>query len=244
MDAPETNASMADGAQVPPQMLWRGYGPTPERYIELATRHTDAMLRVLDDAKLSESGPLRVLDFGCAAGPMLRIIRQRRPRWALSGCDIDPLAIDWCRRHLHPSIRFFTNTTAPHLPLPDASLDLIYAGSVFTHIEHLADAWLLELARTLVPGGCLYATIHDRAFIRHTIANAPDWRLTRNIRDHFSDSELASDWAWLSMGTGPNANIFYDRDYFHRLASPAFEPVAIVERAYGDQTAIVLRRLP
>lgn len=237
-------APAPDGLPLPPQSLWRGYGQTGERYIELASAHADSMLRVLDAAGVPADPSPRVLDFGCAAAPMLRMVRHRRPMWEMWGCDIDPLAIDWCRRHLPESVRVFTGTTAPHLPLSDGSFDLVYAGSVFTHIEHLADAWLLELARVLRPGGHLYATIHDRAFIAHTIADAPHWRLTLNILKHFSRAQLDADWAWMSMGTGTNANIFYDRAHFLRMATAGFTCVSVTERAYGSQTALLLRRNP
>lgn len=231
-----------DGLPTPPRSLWRGYGDTPDRYHHLAAEHVESMLLGLAAALKTPAHGSSVLDFGCAAGPMLRVIRTRRPDLVLWGCDIDPLAIDWCRRHLPGSLRLFTNTTAPHLPLPDGSFDLVYAGSVLTHILHVADAWLLELARILRPGGVLYATIHDRAFIANTIMHAPDWHFTRTIREHFGDDVLASDWDHLTLGAGPAANIFYDRDAFMRMASQAFDLALVRERAYGNQTALVLTR--
>lgn len=231
-----------DGFYIPPAELWRGYGTSPARYFDLATRHVDSMLGILHANAAAPETHRRVLEFGCAACPMLRLLALRRPAWELWGCDIDPVAIDWSRRHLSPALRLFTNTTAPHLPLPDATLDLIYAGSVFSHIDHVADAWLLELARVIRPGGHLYITIHDKAFIRHTIAHAPAWRLTEHITRHFGQDAAAGDWVWRSMGAGPNANVFYDRDFFLQMTSPAFDLVGAVERAYGDQTALLLTR--
>ena len=51
-------------------------------------------------------------------------------------------------------------TLLPHLPLEDRSVDAIYAGSVFTHIAELEEAWLLELRRVLVPGGFALISFH------------------------------------------------------------------------------------
>ena len=48
----------------------------------------------------------------------------------------------------------------------DSYFDLIFTGSAFTHIDDLAEAWLLELRRLLSEKGRVYITIHDR----HTIA--------------------------------------------------------------------------
>ncbi len=231
-----------DGFPIPPIEHWRGYGGSPEQYVALATRHTDSMLGVLAGYAAAAEMPKRVLDFGCAACPMLRVLAMRRPQWEAWGCDIDPVAIDWSRRNLSRSLRLFTSTTAPHLPLAGAMFDVVYAGSVFTHIEHMADAWLLELARVLRPGGHLYVTIHDRAFIRHTIANAPQWEMTQLIVRHFGENAAEGAWVWRAIGTGSRANLFYDRDYFVRMASPALEARGAHERAYGDQTALVFAR--
>ncbi|MEA5557590.1 class I SAM-dependent methyltransferase [Nodularia spumigena] len=231
-----------DGLPLPPRSLWRGYADSPARYLELAENHVRSMLSTLHGAAIAPAPGSRVLDFGCAAGPMLRVLHTNRPDLELWGCDIDPLAIDWCRRHLPTTLRLFTNTTAPHLPIPDATFDLIYAGSVFTHILYIADAWLLELARILKPGGILYTTIHDRAFIQHTIAHAPDWPFTTLIQRHFTQQTLASEWTPLTLGAGPNANAFYEHSYFIKIASPALMYIAHAERAYGDQTAIILTR--
>jgi ubiquinone/menaquinone biosynthesis C-methylase UbiE len=47
------------------------------------------------------------------------------------------------------------NTILPHLPFEDRSFDVVYAGSVFTHIDDLAQTWFLELRRVLHAGGML-----------------------------------------------------------------------------------------
>lgn len=52
-----------------------------------------------------------------------------------------------------PSFRFVTTTTLPHLPFADGYFHMIHAGSVFTHIADLAEAWLLEIRRVLARAG-------------------------------------------------------------------------------------------
>ena len=42
-------------------------------------------------------------------------------------------------------------TAFPHLPFEDNTFTLIYAGSVFTHILQLMDAWVMEFPRILKP---------------------------------------------------------------------------------------------
>ena len=47
--------------------------------------------------------------------------------------------------------------------MEDASVDFIYARSVFTHLPAaLTLDWMKELGRVLRKGGCLYFTMHGR----------------------------------------------------------------------------------
>ncbi len=101
----------------------------------------------------------RVLDFGCGVGRTLRYFTEEASRAAeFSGCDIDEESIVWVQDHLCPPFRAFRNEEVPPLPFADASLDLVYCMSVFTHLADTWSAWLLELHRILQPGGLLLAT--------------------------------------------------------------------------------------
>lgn len=78
------------------------------------------------------------------------------------GCDIDARSIQWLTDHLSPPLQVFQNGEAPPLPRPDASFDLIWAASVFTHITDHWSSWLLELHRVLREGGLLIASFLGR----------------------------------------------------------------------------------
>lgn len=55
----------------------------------------------------------------------------------------------------------------PPLPFRDGFFDVAFASSVFSHLpEHLALSWILELGRTLRPGGLLIATTHSLSLVR------------------------------------------------------------------------------
>jgi SAM-dependent methyltransferase len=97
----------------------------------------------------------RVLDFGCGPG---RVIRQFAPFGSETdfvGCDVHEASIRWAQANLSPPFSFFVNDHQPPLSCPDASFDLVYAMSVFTHLTDTWSAWLLELRRILRPGGYL-----------------------------------------------------------------------------------------
>ena len=111
--------------------------------------------------RIEELGAL--LDFGCGCG---RVIRHWAglDRTTVHGADANEHAIAWCRANL-PFARFAANGLAPPLNHADASFDLVYALSVFTHLpEDLQHEWVRELARLLRPGGFLLLTTHGEAY--------------------------------------------------------------------------------
>ena len=124
-----------------------------------------------------------VLDFGCGCG---RVTRW----WAdfhgdVAGSDVSGPAVEWCRAHL-PFARFEQNALAPPLVFEDASFDLVYALSVFTHLTaDLQLAWRDELRRVLRPGGLLLVTTHGRSYVP---------RLGEDERRSFELGELVVRW--------------------------------------------------
>jgi SAM-dependent methyltransferase len=78
----------------------------------------------------------------------------------LTGTDVNADSIAWCSRHI-PGIRVLPNDFLPPLPFADASFDVTYNFSVFTHLSETAQkAWAAELLRVLRPGGLLIASTH------------------------------------------------------------------------------------
>jgi SAM-dependent methyltransferase len=101
-----------------------------------------------------------ILDFGCGCGRMLLWMEELGRTQALYGTDIDAEAIAWCREHI-PYAKLSVNDGEPPLPFADATFDLIFNHSVFTHIdERRQDAWLAELHRVTRPGGFLVLSTH------------------------------------------------------------------------------------
>lgn len=100
-------------------------------------------------------GATRFLDFGCGTGRLLRMLAQFAPERTYSGCDVNPIAINWLQeRHIRNAGEIATIATEPPLPFSDSSFDVVLAWSIFSHYsEPLHRRWLDELARVAVPGG-------------------------------------------------------------------------------------------
>jgi len=110
----------------------------------------------------------RVLDVGCGTGLMLQTVADWRP----VGLDFSALALQFCGQR---GIRDLVRADVVHLPLADASLDLILALDMMEHVER-DDLLIREFNRVLRPGGCLMATVpahpslwsdHDEALHHH-----------------------------------------------------------------------------
>lgn len=114
----------------------------------------------------------RVLDVGCGSGRVaVPLGDYLSPDGEYRGFDIQPESIEWCRRTISkrfPNLRFevadvynaFYNPEGrwhPHeyrFPYEDASFDLVFLTSVFTHMRSPeVRQYLSEIARVLRPGG-------------------------------------------------------------------------------------------
>jgi SAM-dependent methyltransferase len=131
-------------------------GHTHDDYLAVGRRLHDAILAALPEGYTLEGK--RALDFGCGAGRTLRHFLDVADRAAIWGCDIDRQSIAWLEANLCPPLRCFRNETSPPLDVEDGYFDLVWAMSVFTHIDAGWAEWLLELHRVLAPNGLLIAS--------------------------------------------------------------------------------------
>lgn len=229
---------------VPPQHLWEGYGETSDVFLSSGEEHVGKMRNVLEHDKFRFESGQRVMELGCAAARMTRWLVNESKHSEIWGVDICAEHIMWCQQNLSPPFNFSTNTTEPHLPFADEYFDFIYAGSVFTHISELADAWLLELRRLLKKGGRLYITVHDNNTLYILKNFMPDFWLTKQLNDFDAQTNvMSSNFALFSINRSPKgAQVFYDIDYFQNKVSRWYTLKSITKESYGYQTAVLLQK--
>jgi SAM-dependent methyltransferase len=188
------------------------------------------------------SGYPRILDWGCGCGRLARYT-ARLPSVALTGCDIDADNVAWCAEYL--AGRFVSTTLSPPLPFPDASFDLVYGVSVFTHLrEPLQDAWLAELERVTAPGGVLLMTVHGRTALDYAGLSPADYRaLEQRIADQgLYVSSTNSQIDGHADHEGEYVNVFHDLGYLRQRWGQRFDIVAILPGYIYTHDLVVMRR--
>jgi SAM-dependent methyltransferase len=135
-----------------------------EEFIALGAAGFQALVDILAKYELEPAKMDGILDFGCGCGRVLRHWQGRATK-RLAGCDYNPALLDWCKENLAWA-DFSVNSLKPPLEFADASFDLVYAFSVFTHWpERLQFAWMRELGRVLRPGGHLVMSTHGASHL-------------------------------------------------------------------------------
>jgi SAM-dependent methyltransferase len=150
----------------------------------------------------------RVLDLGCGAGRFVAALRDAGAD--VVGVDIAEAALARARV-VAPGAELRLLDEDGSIPLPHASVDLVWCSEV---LEHVADVGhtLLEARRVLRPGGRLLVTVPY-----HGRAQAAAIALTR-FEAHFDP-------------LGQHLRFFTRRSLAATLAAGGFEPVWV--RAWG-----------
>lgn len=224
---------------------------------EAALREAFAYVAHVKRAGVRVARGTRLLDFGCGWGRFLRVWWKDVGAAGLFGCDIHAPAIALCRQLGVPG-NLDRLYQWGRLPYADASMDVVSAYSVFTHLSERAHRhWLAEIARVLRPGGVFALTLEPPRFLDYVagLGEADDGAWQSSLRRFAGDvpamKALVSRGgiAFLPTGTGedftPDAygDAVVPRDYVERewagwfklrdwLDDPArfFQAVVVAER--------------
>ena len=117
----------------PDDAMWR---PQPNEKTYLAAGKTVAdTIRVIQH--LANQEPKSILDYGCGHGRILRWLQAYWPDAKLSGADIRRGQIDFCAKTFGAT-PILLDKPFSQIQLP-STYDLIWLGSIFTHID--AASW-------------------------------------------------------------------------------------------------------
>jgi SAM-dependent methyltransferase len=181
----------------------------------------------------------RVLDWGCGCGRVSRYFLPL-PGAAVTGVDVDPENVAWCRANL-PGGAWDVVPLRPPTTLPAAGFDLAFGVSVFTHLKEPEQyAWLDELRRVLRPGGLALMTFHGDASLVWSRLSAE--RFTELRRDGFC--EQANPLYDADLGEADYyRDVFHTTEYVRREWGKYFEVLAIKPTWVAHQDLAVMRRV-
>lgn len=103
----------------------------------------------------------RILDFACGHGRVLRALRAAFPEAELTACDLNRDGVEFCAERFG-AIPVYSDPDPGRVSL-DGEFDLIWVGSLLTHLDASGCRAFLELFRAhLAPGGLLVFSSHGR----------------------------------------------------------------------------------
>jgi SAM-dependent methyltransferase len=158
----------------------------PGRYFVVGADAMETIARFTTLVGLQE--PRAILDLPCGHGRVLRFLRARFPEASIAACDLDADGVDFCASTFDARPIYSTADVAK-VPL-DAEFDLIWCGSLMTHVH--AEQWrsLLRLfADHLREPGLLIFTTHGRFHARRlrsgqTKLGLSDWAARTVLSDY------------------------------------------------------------
>jgi len=181
-----------------------------------------------------------VLDFGCGCGRVLQNFQDAPRSCQFYGTDIDSELVNWCKKYL-PHIQRSTNGYQPPLPFENNTFDLIYAISVFTHLdEDFQHIWLRELQRIAKVGGIIILTVHGENVISK-LAPSDQNRIHSN---GFMFATGATGILKLDKLPDFYQTAYHTKEYIYREWSAYFEVLHYLERGINNHQDAVLLRKP
>ena len=133
------------------------------QYFAVALQQYQTM-RQISRRVFGEREDLRVLDFACGYGRLLRFLVHSLAPEQIWASDIQTHAVDYVREQF--GVRALASTAVPEEFELDQRFDMIWVASLFSHLpERLFQRWLKRLSELLTPGGILCFSTHGEGLL-------------------------------------------------------------------------------
>ena len=210
----------------------------PEEYWVAGRSALRAIKAGLDSAQKSVTDVRRVLDLPCGYGRVLRYLKAAFPHAEITACDVLQEAVDFCSS-MFGAVPVYSHEDPSKIPVERNVYDLIWVGSLFTHLNSDRwDAFLERLASSLRDGGVLVFTTHGHYAYRRMKGledlydyGLPYWRITKVLyryeRSGFGYGEYlgtngygvslsAPQWVVATLAKSPGLRcVFFSEDTWH-----------------------------
>lgn len=163
---PEISKTLPAMAAPDVQQSWTGSSGLP------LLRQSVNFIRTVQQRSLEFTGASlsgkSILDYGCGYGRLLRLMLYYCDAEKLTGCDPWEKSINLCKKAGIACRLDVTDYLPERLPYNEASFDLIFSFSVFTHTSRRAAETALKALRPIIrPNGLLVLTIRPVEYWDH-----------------------------------------------------------------------------
>ncbi|EMR13222.1 Biotin synthesis protein bioC [Methylophaga lonarensis MPL] len=221
---------MTDSQRPQKSDVAKSFAAAAHDYDDVAVLQRQTADELLDRLSLVNIQPQTVLDLGCGTGRNLSFLAQRYPDAQLLAMDIAPAMLVRARNNWQQHLGFkrwlpgasrplFIGADAERLPLPDQSVDLVFANLALQWCD--VASVFAELRRVLKPEGLLSFT-----------TLGPD-----------TLKELRT--AWAAVDKYPHINVFLDmHDVGSAMSTAGFEDIVldVEHQQLGYATAMQMMR--
>jgi SAM-dependent methyltransferase len=172
-----------------------------------------AIETALAAASRSRNHIRKILDLPCGHGRVMRHLRAAFPHAQITACDLNHGAVDFCAQTFEAQ-PVYSNVDVGQIALT-ATYDLVWSGSLLTHLRAGPCADFVRLFNSLVnPGGLIVFTMHGR-WVERSLATR---RYTYGLRESDVVSIL-KEYAATGFGYADYPGV---SGYGISISSPAF----------------------
>lgn len=135
------------------------YQGNNEHYFRVGESALECIMTAISSAKKPLDEIKTILDLPCGYGHVLRILKAAFPDSKITACDIETDGVDFCE-NTFGAYPVYSNKTLNNISFGD-TFDLIWVGSLFTHLDLPQWEKFLNLFSNLLnPGGLLVISLH------------------------------------------------------------------------------------
>ncbi len=182
------------------------------QYYNVALQQYEALQQILRALFPNPPADIRILDFACGYGRLLRFLTLSEPATQIWAADIQADAVAFVASEF--GVHGIKSDADPGSFEPDQRFHFIWVASLFSHLpEKSFRAWFAKLHSLLTPDGVLCFSVHDACLL------TPDRQLPPDGIHYIPSSEIA-DLDTSSYGTTYVSEAFVARSIREGLGEP------------------------
>ena len=148
-----------------------------EHYFHVGISAMECIKAGLAAAGKDASQVKRILDLPCGYGRVLRHLRLAFPEAEITACDLEKDGVDFCANHFQ-AVPVYSDVDISKINI-QGTFDLIWVGSLFTHIDNKARREFLNFfSQLLSPDGLLLITVHGVEIEKKILSGENTYGLT------------------------------------------------------------------